>query len=126
MVAGQLAGRESAGDPALAAALKALVGGGSSGGLADLVQRFERGGYGGVVQSWIGNGQNQSIAPQDLQQAIGDDKVQQASAESGLPVASLLPLLAQVLPSLIDRLTPNGRIPEGGVAQQEVDEALRR
>ena len=112
MIAEVSGGSAQAGEaPALPRAMQALLGQGQASGLAGLVQRFESAGLGHLIQSWIGNGPNQSISPQQVHQALGDEKVQQMSNESGLPVAQLLGLLAQHLPSLVDRLTPNGTMP---------------
>ena len=97
----------------LPAALKLLLGGTQQGGLAGMVQQFESAGLGNVVNSWISNGPNQSISPQDLHRALGEDQVQQASAQTGLSVAQLLPLLAQHLPDIINQLTPHGTLPQG-------------
>jgi uncharacterized protein YidB (DUF937 family) len=91
-----------------------------SGGLTELVQRFEQNGLGDVIQSWIGSGPNRQISPDELHQAIGPQTVDRLSQQSGLPHSQLLPLLAQALPAIIDRLTPNNRIPDQNeVAQMQ-------
>lgn len=83
-----------------------------SGGLNELLQRFEQNGFGDVIQSWIGSGSNQQISPDELHQAIGPQTVDRLSQQTGVPHGQLLPLLAQALPAIIDRLTPNNRIPD--------------
>ena len=85
-----------------------------SGGLNELVQRFERGGLGDVIGSWIGSGPNQRIGPDQLHQAIGPETIERLSEKTGIGKGELLPLIAQVLPSIIDRLTPNQRVPDEG------------
>ena len=107
-IAGQAGGNASI----LPTALKVLLGGTQQGGLAGMVQQFESAGLGNVVNSWISNGPNQAISPQDLHRALGEDQVRQASTETGLSVAQLLPLLAQHLPDIIDQLTPHGTVPQ--------------
>ena len=83
-----------------------------SGGLSGLVQRFQQGGLGDVVNSWIGTGQNQPIAPNQLQQALGRDTIDNLSRQTGMPQQDLLSQLSQMLPQFVDRLTPQGRIPD--------------
>jgi uncharacterized protein YidB (DUF937 family) len=93
------------------------------GGLDDLVGKLQGAGMGGTVDSWVGSGPNESIDPQRLGAALGEDEVQRLSARSGLDIASLLPLLAAFLPQIINMLTPNGQVPDGGLdqaAQQEM------
>jgi hypothetical protein len=70
---------------------------------------------GDAVDSWIGGGPNQQIDPQRLGAALGDDEVQRLSATSGLDITSLLPLLAAFLPQIINMLTPDGNVPDGGL-----------
>ena len=77
-----------------------------------LVTRFEQSGYADIVRSWIGIGQNQPIEPHQLKETFGAAKVEELSRQTGLPHHALLDELAQVLPTVIDRLTPQGRLPE--------------
>jgi len=82
------------------------------GGLSGLLQRFQQSGYGDLISSWIGGGQNRPIAPDELHQALGPEMVNDLSRQTGLRQPDLLSQLAQQLPQFIDRLTPQGRIPE--------------
>lgn len=82
-----------------------------SGGLSELVQRFQQSGLGDVMQSWIGSGQNQGISLDQLHQAIGPQTMNRLSEQTGMSHSQLLPLLAQALPMIVDRLTPNQRVP---------------
>ena len=81
------------------------------GGLGGLVQKFENAGLGDTVSSWVGNGANQAVSPDTLHGILGSDVVQQISAKTGLPIAELLPQIAQHLPGLVDGMTPNGQLP---------------
>jgi uncharacterized protein YidB (DUF937 family) len=83
------------------------------GGLGGLVQQFENAGLGNTISSWIGGGENQPIAPEDVHDVLGADLVQQIAAKTGLPVEQLLPQIAQHLPQLVDHITPNGEVPSG-------------
>ena len=85
--------------------------GGLFGGLSGLLQSFQQGGHGEVMNSWIGPGQNQPIAPDQLHQALGPDAVNNLSRLTGLPADQLVSELSRVLPGVVDKLTPQGRIP---------------
>jgi len=79
-------------------------------GLSSLLDRFRSAGLENVAQSWIGHGPNQQISPDELHRALGPEQVQNMAAQSGMPASQLLPLLAQYLPMIVDRLTPQGRL----------------
>ncbi|KMO16505.1 YidB family protein [Methylobacterium platani] len=81
------------------------------GGLDHLIDRFRQGGLGEMIESWIGPGHNRPIQPQQLAQALGPDTVDTLSRQTGLGRDDLLAQLAQVLPGVIDGLTPQGRRP---------------
>ena len=81
------------------------------GGVSTLVERLRRGGMDEEVNSWVGPGENRPVDPQRLEQAIGPDQLQQFSMSQGIPKAALLGILAMLLPRLIDRMTPHGRVP---------------
>jgi uncharacterized protein YidB (DUF937 family) len=103
----------------LGGAIAGLLANRQAGGMNGLVESFAAAGLGHVVQSWIGTGANQPVAPQDLHRALGDDRVQAMSAQTGMSAAQLLPLLAQHLPGIVDRLTPTGQVPHPDMLQQE-------
>ena len=92
-----------------------LTGSGSgsvvSGGLNDLLKQFQQSGRGDVAQSWIGTGPNKAIAPTDLAKVLGEDQIRMLTAQSGMSRDELIAGLSQQLPELVDRLTPQGRIP---------------
>jgi uncharacterized protein YidB (DUF937 family) len=67
-----------------------------------------------VVDSWISTGANQPVDPQQLGSALGPDTTAQLAQKTGLSIEALLPILAAVLPLVIDHLTPGGQLPPGG------------
>ena len=85
----------------------------SAGGLQGLVQKFEQGGLGNIVQSWIGTGQNLPISAQQLQQVLGSGQLQNLAAKTGLSPDVLTQQLSHALPHVVDGLTPNGQLPAG-------------
>jgi uncharacterized protein YidB (DUF937 family) len=82
-----------------------------SGGLGDLLKQFQQQGQGEVADSWVGKGENKSIAPGDLGQALGIDQINALTSQTGLSRDELLSGLSQYLPGVIDHLTPEGRLP---------------
>jgi uncharacterized protein YidB (DUF937 family) len=85
--------------------------GGLLGGLGGLLDKLQKGGLGNVVNSWVGSGQNQPVSPGQLGPALGPDILKTLAQRSGLSEEDLIKQLSQVLPGLVDKLTPNGRLP---------------
>jgi len=81
------------------------------GGVQGVVNQFEQNGLGATVKSWVGTGPNQPITPAQVHQGLGPELLQQLAAKSGLSVQELAEKLAQVLPQAVDKMTPNGTIP---------------
>jgi uncharacterized protein YidB (DUF937 family) len=103
-------------DDDLLGRLGGLLGGSSlgnvlSGGLGELVDRFKQSGHGQAAESWVGPGTNQSVEPTHLEQAIGLEVLETLSQRTGLSRDELLARLTQELPTAVDRLTPDGRLP---------------
>jgi len=94
-----------------------LDGGGLLGGLSGLVGKLTSAGAGSQVNSWVGGGANQPIDPSHLGAALGPDVLSQLSARTGLTQQQLVEGLSQVLPQLVNNLTPNGRLPTAAEAQ---------
>lgn len=82
-----------------------------SGGLGDLLKQFQQHGQGEVADSWVGKGENRSIAPGDLGQALGIDQINALTSQTGMSREELLDGLSRYLPDVVDQLTPDGRLP---------------
>lgn len=94
------------------------AGGGLLGGLSDLVQKFQTAGHGAAVNSWVGPGANAPIQPSQVGSALGQQTISDLARQSGLSEQELLAQLAQALPTIVNKLTPNGRLPtQAEVAQ---------
>jgi uncharacterized protein YidB (DUF937 family) len=96
--------------------LGGLLGGASagsvlSGGLGELIDRFKHSGQSQAADSWVGKGANQPIDTTQLEQAIGPDVLNALSEHTGLSREELLSRLTRELPSAVDKLTPEGRLP---------------
>jgi uncharacterized protein YidB (DUF937 family) len=81
------------------------------GGVSAIVSKFEQAGLGSTVQSWIGTGPNTPVSPGQLHQALGPELLQQLAAKTGLSSQVLAEKLSQILPGVVDHLTPNGVVP---------------
>ncbi len=96
-----------------------LANNGEVGGLGGLVSKFEQAGMGDVIGSWIGAGENQPVSGGQLQDALGSDVISGLAQKLGINAATLLPMLATLLPMLVDRLTPRGQAPAEGLGNQD-------
>lgn len=86
------------------------AGGALSSGLGELVDRFQQKGHGEAAQSWVNQGPNKEIAPNQLEDAIGPDILDILTEQTGLSRQELLARLSRDLPNAVDRYTPDGRI----------------
>jgi uncharacterized protein YidB (DUF937 family) len=93
---------------------------GTSGGLDVLINQFKQNDLEDVINSWIGTGTNQPISPPELRQALGQERVNDLSRQTGAAQDDLLSQLSKYLPGVIDKLTPNGQLPN------EADLRMRR
>jgi uncharacterized protein YidB (DUF937 family) len=89
-------------------------GGQMGGGLGGLVSSFEQAGLGHLAQSWIGNGANQPVSPQQLQSVFGENQVNTMASQSGMAPQDFLSQLSQHLPNAVNAMTPNGQLPDEG------------
>lgn len=84
------------------------------GGLQGLVQSFHDKGMGGLVSSWVATGPNPPISSDQVHQVLGSDQVKALAAKAGINPDTAGAAIAQLLPGLVDKLTPNGSVPEHG------------
>ncbi len=82
------------------------------GGLQGIVAKFEQGGMGEIVQSWVGTGGNLPISSEQITTVLGSEQVQNLTHAMGIDSSQL----ANALPGLIDHLTPGGQLPQGGIS----------
>jgi len=84
------------------------------GGLPGLVQSFHDKGMGGLVSSWVSTGPNPPISGDQVHQVLGSDQVKELAAKAGINPDVASTAIAQLLPSIVDKLTPNGSVPDHG------------
>jgi uncharacterized protein YidB (DUF937 family) len=82
-----------------------------NGGLEGILGKFQQAGYGQQAQSWIGTGQNQPIDPNVLQQILGQGPLGQIAQQLGITREQASSGVAQMLPQVVDEMTPGGQIP---------------
>jgi uncharacterized protein YidB (DUF937 family) len=114
LASGALFGGGSGARPGTSAGTQPTSGngaGGLMGGLGGLLDKLQKGGLGDAANSWVGPGQNQSVSPGQLGSALGPDIIKKLAQKSGLSEEELTKSLSQVLPGIVDKLTPAGRMP---------------
>lgn len=77
-----------------------------------MVDKFKQSGLGDLAASWIGTGENKSITPDQVTEVLGKDKVAALAQQAGIPESEGATVLSKVLPSMVDKMTPEGEIPE--------------
>jgi uncharacterized protein YidB (DUF937 family) len=102
--------------PELLQAATSLLGNdGGVGGLQGLIAKFQQGGLGDVVNSWVGNGENVPISGDQLSEVLGADALSGLAGKFGMDGNALAGQLSNVLPGLVDKLTPGGELPAAGL-----------
>jgi uncharacterized protein YidB (DUF937 family) len=122
-VVGMLAGGQGGAGGGNAALLNAVVGmlangggqGGQGGGLGAILAQAQQAGLGDVVSSWIGHGQNMPISADQVSSVLGSDTVANLAKQLGMSHGEASSQISQMLPDLVDRLTPHGQAPQGGL-----------
>jgi len=92
-----------------------VSGGGVCGGLPGLLNMFNQKGLGDVVSSWVSTGKNLPISADQIQAVLGSSQVQALAARAGIDPSKASAAIAEILPRLVDKATPNGQIPAGGL-----------
>ena len=95
-----------------------LLKGSESGGLGGLAETFNERGLGDLMSSWIGKGENLPVSSEQIQQVLGSGQVQQIAEKLGISSDEASSGLADILPQLVDKLTPDGDVPNDDVLSQ--------
>lgn len=98
--------------------LSMLEGGG---GIQGLAEKFNANGLGNVVQSWISTGRNLPVSPEQVTNVLGSDKINEVAGRAGISPEQASTGLSQVLPEIVNRLTPNGEVPTGSLLSKGAD-----
>ena len=89
-----------------------------TGGLQGLIQTFKEKGLGDAVSSWVSTGENQPVSGDQIQHALGGNFIQQIAEQLGSSKSEVSGSLSNLLPQIIDKLTPSGTLPEGDALNQ--------
>ncbi len=89
--------------------------------MAGLVQSFQQKGLGEIISSWISIGQNLPISPDQIKEAFSSETLQNLAAKAGISTEDATTKLSELMPNLIDKMTPDGVIPEGGLLEKGLD-----
>ncbi len=82
------------------------------GGIDGWVSKFQQSGLGDLAASWVGTGENKSINPEELANVLGKDQIAALAQQAGIPESQGASVLSQIFPAMVDKLTPDGKIPE--------------
>jgi uncharacterized protein YidB (DUF937 family) len=119
-LAGVSGNRAPGGSALVQGVLQMLGAGESGGGLAAIVQAFRQAGLDDAVSSWVSTGQNLPISAEQVTQGLGGGRLRQLAQSSGLTEGAAASALSGLLPTLIDRLTPDGSLPQSRQLEQLV------
>lgn len=107
-------------NPQILQAITGMLGNdGQQGGLGGLMEKFQQAGMGDVMNSWVGTGANQPISGDQLGQVLGQDTLADLASKIGMDRDAAAGQLSQILPGIIDRLTPQGQAPQGGLGNAD-------
>jgi uncharacterized protein YidB (DUF937 family) len=120
-VAEKFLGGEGEGSNPLMGMVGNLLSGSQSGGLSGLIQTFNSKGLGNVISSWVGTGENLPISGQQIQEVLGREQIQQMAEKLGTSKEEISGRLASMLPQLIDKLTPDGSVPESNMLEKALN-----
>lgn len=85
---------------------------GATSGNDNLVHAFQSHGLGDVLSSWIGTGTNLPITGEQVSKVLGEDQIAQIAQQTGVDRSAVSEHLSQMLPIIVDKLTPDGKLPD--------------
>jgi uncharacterized protein YidB (DUF937 family) len=92
-----------------------------TGGLSGIVQAFQQTGLGEIISSWIGTGGNLPVSADQLLHGLGEDKIREIAEKAGVSPQDAVSQLTALLPGIIDKLTPDGKIPDGNLLEKGLE-----
>ena len=95
-----------------------------NGGLEGVLGKFRQGGLAQQADSWVGTGQNMEVSGDQLQEVFGPSTMGDLASKLGMPTGQAGSVMAQILPELINQLTPHGQVPEN--SNQNISDELSK
>jgi uncharacterized protein YidB (DUF937 family) len=135
IVLGMLANRGARGSSGASGGIADVLGqvlgggarsGGAASGLGGLLEQLQRAGFGEQADSWVSRGANKPISPDAMKQIFGSDGLEQISRQAGIGQDEASRGLSQLLPEIVDRMTPAGEVPDADALANSVDDFARR
>lgn len=120
-IAGKVLGQSGGADSTLIKGIVEMISSKEGGGLGGVIQSFQQKGLGNIISSWIGTGPNAPISPEQVKEGLGSERIQSLAAKAGISTEETAAKLSVQMPELIDKATPNGVVPEGGILDQGFD-----
>lgn len=108
----QVLGSLSQSNPAIANLVSGVLT--ENGGLDGLINKFQAGGFQDLAMSWVGKGTNLPISADQINQVLGNETIQNFAQKLGLDSHSVAQQISEHLPTIIDKLTPDGQLPTAG------------
>ncbi len=119
-IAGQLFGG-GAKQNTLVNAVMSVLGNQQAGGLSGLVEQMSGKGLGDIVNSWVSTGKNLPITPEQLQEGLGTKTISTIASQAGISSTQVTSQLATLLPQIVDKLTPDGKISQSDIMSKGMD-----
>lgn len=115
-IGGMLGGGVAQGEGGAGGSLGALGGllSGHEGGLPGMIGAFQKAGLGGIVNSWVSTEANQGVSGDQIRQVLGHGPIEQFAEKLGITPDMAAQQISQLLPQVVNHLTPNGTVPAGG------------
>jgi len=133
IVLGMLANRGTRGGSPTSGGIGDLLGqvlgggsGGTGGGLGGLLEQLQRTGFGEQADSWVSRGANKPISPDAMSEIFGKDGLESIARQAGISPDAASHGLTQLLPEVVDRMTPGGAVPDPDDLTKSVDDFARR
>lgn len=114
-------GQGGSGNAGIMRGIMELLSDRQTGGLGGIIQSFQQRGLGDVVSSWIGKGQNAPITPTQMREGLGTERISKVASTAGVSHDEAAAGLSEHLPKVVDQLTPDGTVPQGGMLDQGVE-----
>ena len=100
--------------------------GGAGGGLGGLLEQLQRTGFGEQADSWVSRDANRSISPDAMSQIFGKDGLETIARQAGVSPDDASHGLSELLPEVVDRVTPDGAVPDPDALANSVADFARR
>jgi uncharacterized protein YidB (DUF937 family) len=94
---------------------------GGTGGLNGLISQFTSKGLGDVVGSWVSTGKNLPVSQDQIQSVLGSDQIKNIASKLGISTNEVTSQLSNLLPDVVDKLTPDGKVPQGDMISKGME-----